>query len=73
MEGKTITLINYSDSIQKEPTLQVVLRRHGGLQIFVKTLAGKTITLHDVEPSDTVENVKQKIEVRHFCGGLGQP
>ena len=30
------------------------------MQIFVKTLTGKTITL-DVEPSDTIENVKQKI------------
>ena len=33
----------------------------GGMQVFVKTLTGKTITL-DVEPSDTVENVKQKIQ-----------
>ncbi|MCC9658539.1 autotransporter domain-containing protein [Rhodopirellula halodulae] len=31
------------------------------MQIFVKTLAGKTITL-DVEPSDTIENVKSKIQ-----------
>jgi len=31
------------------------------MQIFVKTLDGKTITL-DVEPSDTIENVKQKIQ-----------
>ena len=31
------------------------------MQIFVKTLTGKTITL-DVEASDTVENVKQKIQ-----------
>lgn len=30
------------------------------MQIFVKTLTGKTITL-DVEPTDTVESVKQKI------------
>ena len=30
------------------------------MQIFVKTLTGKTITL-DVEPSDTIENIKQKI------------
>lgn len=30
------------------------------MQIFVKTLTGKTITL-DVESSDTIENVKQKI------------
>jgi len=31
------------------------------MQIFVKTLTGKTITL-DVEPSDTIENVKTKIQ-----------
>ena len=31
------------------------------MQIFVKTLTGKTITL-DVEPSDTIDNVKQKIQ-----------
>jgi large subunit ribosomal protein L40e len=27
------------------------------MQIFIKTLTGKTITI-DVEPSDTIENVK---------------
>ena len=31
------------------------------MQIFVKTLTGKTITL-DVEPNDTIENVKEKIQ-----------
>jgi len=31
------------------------------MQIFVKTLTGKTITL-DVESSDTIEGVKQKIQ-----------
>ena len=31
------------------------------MQIFVKTLTGKTITL-DVEPADTIENVKQMIQ-----------
>ena len=31
------------------------------MQIFIKTLTGKTITL-DVEPADTIENVKQKIQ-----------
>ena len=30
------------------------------MQIFVKTLTGKTITL-EVEPSDTVNNVKTKV------------
>ena len=36
------------------------------MQIFVKTLTGKTITL-DVEPSDTIENVKQKVRINHVC------
>ena len=31
------------------------------IQIFVKTLSGKTITL-DVESSDTIANVKEKIQ-----------
>ena len=33
------------------------------MQIFVKTLTGKTITL-DVEPSDTIENIKSKSQTR---------
>lgn len=36
-------------------------RAAGAMQIFVKTLTGKTITL-DVEYSDTIETVKQKIQ-----------
>merc|ERR1711971_1171104 len=48
--------------IQKESTLHLVLRLRGGaMQIFVKTLTGKTITL-DVEPNDTIQNVKAKIQ-----------
>ena len=31
------------------------------MQIFVKTLTGKTITL-DVESSDSIENIKAKIQ-----------
>ena len=31
------------------------------MQIFIKTLTGKTITL-EVEPQDTIESVKQKIQ-----------
>jgi len=38
-----------------------VLRLRGGMQIFVKTLTGKTITL-EVEGTDTIEAVKAKIQ-----------
>ena len=31
------------------------------MQIFVKTLTGKTITV-DVEPSDRIDEIKQKIQ-----------
>lgn len=53
------TLADYN--IQTESGLRMVPYLRGGMQIFVKTLTGKTITL-DVDSSDTNANIKSKIQ-----------
>ncbi len=51
----------YDYNIQRESTLRLVLRRHGGgIQIQVKTPTEGTIRL-EVVPEDTIANVKTKV------------
>ena len=55
-----IKIVNGIDKILIEERISLD-KNHRGMQVFVKTLIGKTITL-EVEASDTVENVKAKIQ-----------
>ncbi|KAA6355672.1 MAG: putative Ubiquitin family protein [Streblomastix strix] len=53
------------DHIYEKVTLHLVLRRHGSMQIFVKTLTNKTITLMllpGVLSTDTILDVKNMIQ-----------
>ena len=43
-----------------ESSMSKVLSLRGGMQVFVKTLTGKTISV-DVEPDESVESLKAKI------------
>jgi ubiquitin len=53
-----ITLVALIASLLTATTLVLPAN---AMQLFVKTITGKTITL-DVEPSDSIENIKQKIQ-----------
>ena len=48
-------------NVSNKSTLHLVIILRGGMLIFVKTWTGKMITL-EVEPADTIVNVKTKIQ-----------
>jgi len=56
-----LTIIIYKLIKQIKTNHQSTTYHFTKMQIFVKTLTGKTITL-EVEPSDSIENVKAKIQ-----------
>ena len=62
MTNTIYTIISKSMSSDSAPVGSIDAGSQGsGMQIFVKTLTGKTITL-DVNMADTVEAIKQKIQ-----------
>ena len=56
----TIKSVNHQPLDQNKARLKGALMG-GGMQIFIKTLTGKTITL-DVEPNESIPSVKAKIQ-----------
>ena len=76
--NKTTTTASSAASITREEAATGERKSSGGMQVFVKTLTGKTITIdvcieiqvsvlynfrqYQVNPSDTIETVKAKIQ-----------
>ena len=54
-ENKFFTKIGFSNTLRKLTSIR------GGMQVFVKTLTGKTISV-DVEPDESIESLKAKIQ-----------
>ena len=57
------TLSDYG--IQAAATPRLILRRRGGVQVFVTTPTGKTVTL-EVEASASIASVKAKVQASVF-------
>jgi len=57
----TLFYILFSENKFKDLKIYIYIYNIKTMQIFVKTLTGKTITL-EVEGSDSIENIKAKIQ-----------
>jgi hypothetical protein len=44
-------------------SIQTILDLRGGMQVFVKTLSGKSISV-EVEPDESIESLKAKIQAK---------
>lgn len=53
---KTPRLLSFS-----HPSMSKIVKYSGGMQLYVRTLSGKTITV-EVEPDESIETLKAKIQ-----------
>lgn len=58
-----LAIVQEVDPLSKKKKMSSGPNPHAGMQIFIKTLTGKTVTL-PVEPGETIESVKMKIQDR---------
>mmetsp|Transcript_20180 Transcript_20180/g.27805 ORF Transcript_20180/g.27805 Transcript_20180/m.27805 type:complete len:137 (+) Transcript_20180:41-451(+) len=59
--GAGVTANQFQTCHREFSGIQRLLSIRGGMQVFVKTLTGKTISV-DVEPDESVESLKAKIQ-----------
>jgi ubiquitin len=56
-----VVLEDYVKRVDSKPVIKVICRQPG---LFVKTLTGKTISLSGLQSSDTIDNIKTRIQDR---------
>lgn len=59
---KTVTCIDNSDAHDSFENVKAKTPTADGMQLFVKTVTGRTITINNSDAHDSIENVKAKIE-----------